>query len=162
MSPEIEPLTKTAFAPFGDVIQVDGAVGHTINQGFAERLDNLVNIDVADQSGKAAVSIAVAQPRPLPIKVELMERHPLGSQLFFPLQNHDWLVLVASDPGSVAGFRAFRASGRQGVNFARNTWHHPLLVLEPNSHFLVVDRKGAGTNLEEVRLDPAKVFSIFP
>ena len=46
-------------------------------------------------------------------------------------------------------FRAFRATGRQGINYARNTWHHPLLVLEAESRFLVVDRKGPGANLEE-------------
>jgi ureidoglycolate lyase len=82
-----------------------------------------------------------------------MERHPLGSQLFFPLQDRPWLVLVCSDPLVTATYRAFEASGRQGVNYARNVWHHPLLVLTDEERFLVVDRKGEGNNLEEVWLD---------
>jgi ureidoglycolate lyase len=81
-----------------------------------------------------------------------MERHPLGTQAFYPLQDRPWLLVVsnADDPLDPAGLKAFRASGIQGVNYARNIWHHPLLVLEPDSDFLIVDRGGEGDNLEEV------------
>ena len=84
-----------------------------------------------------------------------MERHPLGSQLFMPLNEKPWLVLVCTDPHAPASYRAFSATGGQGVNYARNTWHHPLLVLTDASPFLVVDRGGPGDNLEEVRLAEA-------
>jgi len=80
----------------------------------------------------------------------LMERHPLGSQAFIPLQDRPWLVLVAGDAHDVASYRAFTATGKQGVNYARNVWHHPLLVLDDDSRFLIVDRKGPGNNLEEL------------
>ena len=52
-------------------------------------------------------------------------------------------------PVSPGALRVFRATGRQGVNYARNVWHHPLLVLEADSDFLVVDRGGPGEDLEE-------------
>ena len=96
------------------------------------------------------ISIVIAHPRPRPIAITLMERHPLGSQIFYPLQDRPWLVVVCGDPTDRTSFRAFSATGRQGINYARNTWHHPLLVLEAESRFLVVDRKGPGANLEEV------------
>ena len=89
-----------------------------------------------------------------------MERHPLGSQAFLPLQDRPWLVLVAEDVADVASYRAFTATGLQGVNYARNVWHHPLLVLDADSRFLIIDRKGPGNNLEEVWLREDEVFGI--
>jgi ureidoglycolate lyase len=146
------PLTKTAFAAFGDVIEQDGSVPLAINQGFAERFNDLANIDVSADGGQASISLFTAHPRPNPIAVTLMERHPLGSQIFYPLQDRPWLVLVCADPLVPASYQAFAATGRQGVNYARNVWHHPLLVVDSFSRFLVVDRKGPGNNLDEVWL----------
>ncbi len=146
------PLTRAAFAPFGDVIETDHATPIAINQGFATRCDGLARIDVTSDGALANISLFTAQPRPRPIDIRLMERHPLGSQLFFPLQDKPWLVVVCADPHDLGSFRAFAAGGRQGVNYARNVWHHPLLVLTADERFLVVDRAGGG-NLEEVWLD---------
>ena len=86
-----------------------------------------------------------------------MERHPLGSQIFYPLQDRPWLVVVCGDPKDRTSFRAFSATGRQGINYARNAWHHPLLVLDAESRFLVVDRKGPGANLEEAQIDEIRL-----
>ena len=143
---KIEPLTKTGFAPFGEVIEIDGAQHFPINQGFAERFNDLARVDAETVN----ISIVVANPRPKPIAITLMERHPLGSQIFYPLQDRPWLVVVCGDPKDRNSFRAFAATGRQGINYARNAWHHPLLVFDADSRFLVVDRKGPGANLEEV------------
>jgi ureidoglycolate lyase len=147
---KIEKLTKQAFASFGDVIEIEGAEQRAINQGFATRFHDLAKIDVGD--GEAIISIFTAIPRPYPIAVKLMERHPLGSQLFYPLQNDDWYVLVCADPHDEKTYHAFKANGTQGVNYNRNVWHHPLLVVNEN-RFLIMDRKGAGENLEEVWLE---------
>ncbi len=151
---ELRPrsLTKTAFAPYGEVVEMEGNKPFTINQGFAKRFDDLANIDVADEGGIAKLSLFTAKRRPQPIAIPMMERHPLGSQLFYPLQDRPWLVVVCGDPHDSGSFRAFRASGQQGVNYAKNTWHFPLLVLDEGSRFIIVDRKGPGNNLEEVVL----------
>lgn len=148
-----QPLTRAAFAPFGDVVDADGVTPKIINQGFAERFNDLAQIDVASEGGSTNVSLFTAQPRPLPVRIELMERHPLGCQLFYPLQDRPWLVLVCEDPADLFSYRAFAATGRQGVNYARYVWHHPLLVFDAGSRFLIVDRKGPGANLEEVMLE---------
>jgi ureidoglycolate lyase len=146
---KIEPLTRAAFAPFGDVIEMLGKP-LAINQGFADRFDDLCNLDVIE-GGSVKISLFKARPRPAPIQIDLMERHPLGSQAFYPLQDADWLVVVCTDPHDANSFRCFKASGKQGVNYARGCWHFPLLVFAP-SHFIVVDRKGPGKNLDEVML----------
>ena len=154
----IVPLTPEAFAPFGDVVEAAGTAPIAINQGFAKRFNDLAAIDVAGEGGEPNISLFTANPRPVPIAIKLMERHPLGSQLFYPLQDRDWLVVVCADPHASDTYRAFHATGRQGVNYRPNTWHHPLLVLDEESRFLIVDRKGPGKNLEEVWLDQAMVL----
>jgi ureidoglycolate lyase len=151
----IAPLTKAAFAPFGDVIEIKDAKPKLINDGFAQRFDGLAGIDVAAEGGAINISLFDGAIRPSPVLIKLMERHPLGSQLFMPLNEKPWLVVVCTDPRVPASYHAFSASGQQGVNYARNTWHHPLLVLTDASPFLVVDRAGPGDNLEEVRLAEA-------
>ena len=155
-----EPLTRAAFRPFGDVIEMEGAAHFTINQGFAERFNDLALVDVETEGGSTNVSLFLGKPRPLPIEIRLMERHPLGSQIFYPLQDRPWLVLVAEEVHDFASYRLFTASGRQGVNYARNVWHHPLLVRDPDSRFLIIDRKGPGNNLEEVVFAPDFVFTL--
>lgn len=156
----IEPLNKIAFAPFGDVVETQGAEHFPINQGFAERFNNLAKVDVEDQDGVTNIGIVEAKLRPQPIKLTLMERHPLGSQIFYPLQNEPWLVVVCSDPSDPTTYRAFRASGSQGINYAKGVWHHPLLVLSEPSGFLVVDRKGQGSNLNEMSLADRQSISL--
>lgn len=151
---KIEQLTRAAFAPFGDVIEMTGAHHYPINQGFTERFHDLARIDTGTQEGSTIVSLFRSQPRAFPFEITFVERHPLGSQAFYPLQDRDWLIVVAKADASpnAETLRAFRASGQQGINYARNVWHFPLLVLAPDSDFLVVDRKGPGNNLEEATL----------
>jgi ureidoglycolate lyase len=156
----IAPLTKAAFAPFGEVIETKDAKPKLINDGFARRFDGLARIDVAAEGGAVNISLFSGSPRPSPILIKVMERHPLGSQLFMPMNEKPWLVVVCTDPRVPASYRAFFASGEQGVNYARNTWHHPLLVLTDLSPFLVVDRGGPGDNLEEVRFAEADWLSL--
>ena len=142
------PLTPDAFAHFGEVLQTDKAEIRIINGGTTERFHALASVQVSD--GEAIVSLFRGQPRGFPFAVVMMERHPLGSQAFYPLQDRSWLVVVAEDIGGIPGRPVvFLASGCQGVNYARNVWHHPLVALDTVSDFLVVDREGRGNNLEE-------------
>jgi ureidoglycolate lyase len=156
-----EPLSRDAFAPFGEVIETAGAHHYPINENTTERFHDLARVEIGAEGGRPLINVFRGQPRPRPIAIRLMERHPLGSQAFYPLQARDYLVVVADPRHELTpqSLRAFRATGRQGVNYGRNVWHHPLLVLEPDHDFLVIDRGGAGENLEEVWFDEsAKVF----
>ncbi len=153
---QIEALTRAAFAPFGDVIETEGAAHYPINQGTTQRYHDLARVVAAGENGRVLVSLFVAEPRPQPLTISMLERHPLGSQAFYPLQDEEWLVVVGTSPSPQA-LRVFRASGRQGVNYAPGTWHHPLIVFAPASRFLVVDRGGDGVNLEEVAFEPVTI-----
>ena len=153
----IEPLTRAAFARFGEVIEADGVVPLIINEGTTRRFHDLARIDTAAGGGHTIVSIFAATARPLPLAIRMLERHPLGSQAFVPLDAADWLVVVGEgtvlpDPESI---RCFRASGQQGINYRPNCWHHPVLCLAAKQRFLVIDRDGPGNNLDEVWFDAA-------
>jgi ureidoglycolate lyase len=145
----VEPLTPAAFAPFGDVIATDAArTTYAVNDGTSQRFHALGRVD--SDGGATVLSIFRAQPRTLPFEVRSLERHPRGSQAFVPLSGAPYLVVVAQDPAQPP--RAFLARGDQGVNFHKGTWHHPLLALERESDFLVVDREGDDDNCDEAML----------
>ena len=152
-----EPLTAEAFASFGDVIEADNAVRQfPINGGNTTRYHDLAKIDPGPD-GHAIVSIFRGEPRALPFPVEMMERHPLGSQAFVPMSGRPYLVVVApaGTPPTAQDLRVFLARGDQGVNYARGVWHHPLLALDGVSDFVVIDRAGNGNNCDEVTLAEA-------
>lgn len=146
----VEPLTKAGFAPFGEVLERDGAELRVINGGTTDRLHALAAVDVAAGGGRPIVSIFAGRRRPLPLEIAMLERHPLGTQCFFPLQPHGWLVVVGHFVEGAPVLRCFRARGDQGVSYGVGVWHHPLLVLVPAQDFLVVDREGPGANCDEV------------
>lgn len=145
------PLTRAAFAPFGDVIEAAGAASaYAINAGTTTRFHDLAAIDAAREGGRPVVSIFRAQPRELPLRLHMLERHPLGSQAFVPLGSQPYLLVVAEDPALPP--QAFIARADQGINYRAGTWHHPLLALHAVSDFLVIDRAGPGNNCDEVEL----------
>lgn len=148
----IQPLTRAAFAPFGDVIDCAGDPDKIINQGKCGRYHDRAQLEFAD--GRAGVSLFNAEPRCLPYQLEMMERHPDGSQCFIPMGGSGFLVIVAPDvegrPGTPL---AFLTEPGQAVNFHRGTWHGVLTPLQSPGLFAVVDRIGAGANLEEVWFD---------
>ena len=149
-----EVLTAEAFAPFGDVIEINPSKPHfSINYGNTERFHDLAKVDVTNGGGRAGISIFRSKPLPMPIQIRLLERHPLSSQAFFPLSPHPYMVVVAP-PGDLNedAIRIFVAKVGQGVNYHAGTWHHFCLALEEESDFLVVDRIGVGPNCDEALL----------
>jgi ureidoglycolate lyase len=150
---QMERLTRASFAPFGEVIELDGARHFAINGGTTERYHDLAAVDVTAQGGRPLINLFRAQPRTLPVDITMMERHPLGSQAFIPLRRGRYLVVVAP-PGEFdpARMRAFWTDAWQGVNYAKGVWHHPLLALDQVSDFVVVDRGGEGNNCDELPL----------
>lgn len=153
----IETLCADTFRPFGDVISAEESQRQfTINDGFAQRFHDLAHIDVATANGVPILSIFRSQPRQFPLSLHMLERHPLGSQAFFPLSPQPFLVVVATgdEQPDLTSIRCFMAKSGQGVNYARGVWHHPLIALGVESDFLVVDRAGADSdaNCDEYEL----------
>ena len=144
----IRPMEAEAFAPFGDVLDTGGAPDRIINQGLCGRYHDRARLDFAD--GRAGVSLFKAEPRSLPLALTMVERHPDGSQCFIPMSMDPFLVIVAPDAGGAPGQPlAFETAPGQAVNFYRGTWHGVLTPLHAPGLFAVVDRIGAGANLEE-------------
>lgn len=150
-----EPLTPEAFAAFGDVIDSRSSDHFMINSGRTRRHHDLAKVEVAGESPRVLISIFVSQPVEVPLELTFLERHPLGSQAFMPLHEEQFLVVVAPPGDTVdpAAVRAFITDGRQGVNYAKGTWHAIQSVLEREGEFLVVDRGGAGHNCDEYPLN---------
>ena len=148
----IKPLSREAFAPFGEVIATAGVDAVPINQGRTLRFHALAQVELLGEGAQAILSIFRGQPLE-PLFIELMERHPLGSQAFVPVNGKAFYAVVAP-PGEFdeSAVRAFLVSGNQGINLHAGTWHAPLLPLAADSDYLVVDRRGSGGNCDEIHL----------
>ena len=159
----IEPLRSESFSAFGEVIEASETARHfTINGGFAERFHDLAKLDVSHEGGRAIVSIFRARPRTMPFQLQVMERHPLGSQVFVSITGMPFLVVVApaAEALEVIDIRCFLANPGQGVNYARGIWHHPLIAVTQATDFLVIDRAGsiADSNLDEVDVCASSIW----
>jgi ureidoglycolate lyase len=150
--PEIhlEPITRAAYAPFGQLIATEGAHHYPINAGMTERFHDLATVEFAGLNARPLVSIARGKPYALPLTLRMLERHPLGSQAFHPLSQRPFLSIVAPDEGGRPGTpRAFLVPPGTGINMRMGCWHGVLTPLHAESDFLIVDRGGDGSNLEE-------------
>jgi ureidoglycolate lyase len=142
------PLTPAGFSAFGDVITL-GENPKMINQGLCERHHDLAALDFG-REGRAGISLFNAQARTLPYILEMVERHPDGSQAFLPMTQNPFLVIVAPDKGGVPGTPlAFLTEPGQGINLHRGIWHGVLTPLHAPGLFAVVDRIGDTPNLQE-------------
>ena len=157
----IEPLTAAAFAPYGQVIEADYARSFALNDGAARRFDLLATADVG-AGAVAGISIYRAARRARPIEIRMLETHPLGAQIFAPMERKDWLVVVAEKPAPQR-CRAFHVRGDQGVQYAAGVWRHPLLTFS-DQDFLVIDRHAPedamGDNHREEWLPPADILTL--
>ena len=141
-------ITKENFAEFGDVISTDNVKPIDINAGYAKRFDNLASIDFSKDKGMPVVSIFSALKRSFPMKIDMMEKHPLGSQAFIPMMETTFLSFVAprGDLPDIKKIQSFIIPPKIGINYRPAIWHFPLISTE-NTDFLVIDRKGHGENL---------------
>jgi ureidoglycolate lyase len=145
-----QSLTREAFAEFGDVIDTDWDNHYPINNGKCERYHAISRAEAGGPNGHVLINIFKGIPYYFPLKLAMVERHPLGSQAFIPLSPRPFLVVVCHDTESGPGVpRAFLTKPRQGVNYPKNLWHGVLTPIGEPQDFLVVDRGGEGNNLEE-------------
>jgi ureidoglycolate lyase len=142
------PLSRAAFAPYGDLVELSGAPDKIINQGMCGRHHDLARLDFTD--GRAGISLFDAKARQFPYKVDMVERHPAGSQAFIPLNQIQFLIVVADDEnGTPTRLKAFVTQPGQSINLHRGIWHGVLAPIKAPGQYVVVDRIGDGANLEE-------------
>ncbi len=152
-------ITRKNFAAYGDLISSDNIKPIDINAGYAKRFDNLANINTSRDGGKTTVSIFSTLKRTFPMKIDMMEKHPLGSQAFIPMKETNFIVLVAppGDKPEISKIESFVISRGIGINYKPDIWHFPLISTE-NMNFLVMDRKGTGDNLIIYNFEKEKVI----
>jgi ureidoglycolate lyase len=143
------PLTAAAFAPYGEVIALGGR-SDAINQGKGRRYPDLARMDLSPD-GRVAVSLMSCVPEATPVALRLMERHPNGNQVFMPLNNQRYIVVVAPAGGAPTpeSLRAFLCDGEQGINYHRGVWHHPMIALDKPCAFFEVHWAGIDRNCDE-------------
>ena len=141
-------ITRSNFSAYGDLISADDISSMDINAGYAKRFDNLANVDTSSEGGKTIVSIFSALKRAFPMKIDMMEKHPLGSQSFIPMKETTFLSFVApaGEFPEISKIQSFIIPPKTGINYKPGIWHFPLISTE-DTNFLVIDRKGDGNNL---------------
>ncbi len=152
-------INRKNFNPYGDLISSDDIDYIDINAGYAKRFDNLANIDTLNGGGKTIVSIFSASKRTFPMKIDMMEKHPLGSQAFIPMKETTFLSFVAP-PGEspeISKIQSFIVPPKTGINYKPGIWHFPLISTE-DTNFLVIDRKGNGNNLVIHKFEKEKII----
>ncbi len=161
MNIKIKPkkINKKNFNKFGQIIDTSKKKYFRINNGYAKRYDNLGKINTSTKKGKTIVSIFSAKTRKFPMKVDMMEKHPLGSQAFIPMKETSFLVFVAprGNKPDINKIQSFVVPKQTGVNYKAGIWHFPLISMK-NMNFLIVDRKGKGNNLVIYKFKKDKII----
>ena len=152
-------ISKENFANYGDLISTNNVKPIDINNGYAKRFDNLTNINTLKDQGKTIVSIFTALKRNFPMKIDMMEKHPLGSQAFIPMKETTFLAFVApqNNKPEIEKVESFIIPPGIGINYKPGIWHFPLISTE-NTNFLVIDRKGSGENLIIHKFEREKII----
>ena len=151
-------INRSNFAIYGDLISTDDVKPMDINAGYAKRFDNLANLNTSKNEGKTIISIFSALKRTFPMTVDMMEKHPFGSQAFIPMKETTFLAFVAP-PGEspeIDKIQSFIIPPKTGINYKPGIWHFPLISTE-DTNFLVIDRKGKGENLIIHKFEKEKI-----
>ena len=141
-------INRSNFAMYGDLISTNDIKPIDINSGYAKRFNNLANLNTLKDGGKTIVSIFSALKRTFPMKIDMMEKHPHGSQAFIPMKETTFICFVAP-PGEypdINKIQSFIVPPKTGINYKPGIWHFPLISTE-DTNFLVIDRDGIGENL---------------
>ena len=152
-------ITRKNFSNYGDLISSENVKAMDINAGYAKRFDDLANVETLKGGGKTIVSIFSALKRTFPMKIDMMEKHPLGSQAFIPMQETTFLSFVAphGELPTVDKIECFIVPPKTGINYKPGIWHFPLISTE-DTNFLVIDRKGNGENLIIHKFEKEKII----
>ena len=152
-------IDRSNFVEFGDIISTNDINPIDINAGYAKRFDDLAELNTLEDGGKTVVSIFSALKRTFPMTIDMMEKHPLGSQAFIPMKETTFLAFVAptGESPDINKIQAFIIPPKTGINYKPGIWHFPLISTE-DTNFLVIDRKGKGENLIIHKFEKEKII----
>ena len=152
-------INRSNFSAYGDLISTADIKPMDINAGYAQRFDDLADLNTSKNGGKTIVNIFSALKRTFPMTIDMMEKHPLGSQAFIPMKETTFLCFVAPSGKSpdINKIQSFIIPPNTGINYKPGIWHFPLISTE-NTNFLVIDRKGEGENLIIHKFEKEKII----
>ena len=149
MKLDIQKITKDNFALYGDVITIKDKSSEVINNNTTQSFFDLANIEILGEDNNARLNIFNAKKRIFPLNIDMLEMHPLSSQVFLPMSNTDFLVLVApiDIKPDLNKIECFKVSNGDGINFKSRVWHFPLISIQ-DAKFITIDKKDAEKNIE--------------
>jgi len=146
---DIKSITKDNFSLYGDLITTKDKSSKEINNNTTESFFDLANIEILGDDKRSRLNIFNTKKRIFPLKIDMLEMHPLSSQIFLPITKTDFIVLVApiNKKPDVQKIECFKISNGDGINFKPLVWHFPLISIE-HGKFITVDKKDAKENIE--------------
>jgi ureidoglycolate lyase len=137
-----QPLTVQGFSPYGQVVSAGLGAGTAANQGTAVRFDRAAHLHSTRPAAHANLAVFRSVAKTLPFEVRLLERHPCSTQAFLPMTCERFLVCVAPTlaDGSpdIANLQAFLCGPGQGINYAADVWHHPIIAIDGPAEFAML------------------------
>ena len=148
MKIDIQKLTKDNFSLYGDVITIRNKDSEGINNNTTQSFFDLANIEVLGEDNNARLNIFSAKKRIFPLNIDMLEMHPLSSQVFLPMDKSDFIVLVApiNSKPDLNKIECFKVSNGDGINFKSSVWHFPLISIQ-DAKFITIDKKDAEKNI---------------
>eukprot|EP01117_Protostelium_nocturnum_P002308 TRINITY_DN12971_c0_g1_i1.p1 TRINITY_DN12971_c0_g1~~TRINITY_DN12971_c0_g1_i1.p1 ORF type:complete len:173 (+),score=47.64 TRINITY_DN12971_c0_g1_i1:112-630(+) len=135
---QAKPLTKEEYLPYGNVVQSNTEAKTIANQGTAQRFNWIGELVNKRDNAKANLCVFRCKPRELPFDVKLLEKHPLSTQMFIPMNAKSRYLVVVSlggDQPDLSTLKVFVASSVQGITYYPGIWHHPMIALDAETDF---------------------------
>ena len=154
----IEPLSRSSFASYGDVIGGHMATdGSPINQGTTTKFAS-ETLSLAAQDGQGLAFLYRAKGQSLPLTLRELERHRYGSQTFVPMGGVNFVVVVAQSDTTgqapdMSTLRAFWVDGNHAITLRAGTWHHGLIAMT-DGDFVVIERVASQVDCDTVAIEP--------
>jgi len=150
-------ITAEAFAPFGTLIDAAAVKPEAINDGTTMRHSDLAALDLRAGERDPVIGIYVASARRFPLRLAKLERHRQASQVFVPMGDHRFVVVVAAgvEAPDWGALHAFLTRPGQGVSLRRGCWHHGLVALGDGDRFAVIEGGDYRKDTEEVEAPQA-------
>jgi len=149
MKLDIQKITKDNFALYGDVITIKNKSSEVINNNTTQSFFDLANIEILGEDNNARLNIFNAKKRIFPLNIDMLEMHPLSSQVFLPMSAIDFITLVTpiDIKPDINKIECFKISNGDGINFKSGVWHFPLISIQ-DAKFITIDKKNAEKNIE--------------
>lgn len=158
------PLSVDAYRAYGDVISArDDIAPRSANMGTAKRFNSVAEC-LNLRPGKAQPNLCVFHCSPqvsapqTTFTIKLLEKHPLSTQAFIPMQADRFLVVVClgEEKPDLSTLRAFLAVKSQGITYRPGVWHHPLIAMDRQTDFVcLIWEDGTADDCKVVKLQPS-------